>query len=198
MTTLIFASNNQNKVDEIKLLIGDQFNILSLKDGGIDVDIPEPHNTLEANAKEKSLTIYNLTKQNCFSEDTGLEVEALNGEPGVMSARYAGDNKSNEHNIDKLITKLQDKPNRKAQFRTVVSLIIDGNEHQFEGVCTGTITSEKIGGNGFGYDAVFIPDGTSKTFAEMELTEKNKFSHRQKAIAQLLAFLSHVGKKLSS
>jgi XTP/dITP diphosphohydrolase len=198
MTSIIFASNNQNKVDEIRSVIGDQFTILSLKEAGIDIDIPEPHQTLEANAKEKCITINNITGNNCFSEDTGLEVEALNGEPGVNSARYAGEERNNEANILKVLAKLQGSNNRSAQFRTVIYLVMDGVEHQFEGICKGSIAETPSGNFGFGYDPIFTPEGATKTFAEMDLSEKNLYSHRGKATAQLLAFLSHIGKKYSS
>lgn len=187
---LIFATNNQHKVDEIRAVIGDQFEIITLKEAGIDIDIPEPHDTLEANATEKSQTIYRLTHQNCFSEDTGLEVEALNGEPGVKSARYAGDGKDFQKNIDKLLQKLEGKPNRNARFRTVISLLLDGKEHLFEGICEGKIMEKQLGTGGFGYDPVFTPTGSDKNFAEMRMEEKNSFSHRQKAVTQLLNFLT--------
>lgn len=195
MTTIVFATNNDNKLYEVKTLIGDLFHVISLKEAGIDIDIPEPHATLEANAKEKSATIHRLTGQNCFSEDTGLEVEALNGEPGVRSARYAGDDKSNAQNIEKVLSVLAGNDNRKARFRTVISLILDGSEHQFEGICAGTIINEPKGDSGFGYDPIFVPDGADRTFAEMTIAEKNQYSHRKKAVAQLLAFLSLHGKK---
>ncbi len=190
MNTLIFATNNQNKVTEVRSVLADSFNIITLREAGIDIDIPEPHNTLEANAKEKSKTIFELTKKNCFSEDTGLEVETLHGEPGVKSARYAGDNRSFDDNIDKLLLNLKDKENRAARFRTVISLIFDDKEYFFEGICNGKITDERKGLNGFGYDPVFIPDGSDKTFAEMHITEKNKFSHRKKALEKLINFLN--------
>lgn len=193
MTTLIFATNNENKVAEIKKVVGDQYHIISLKDGGIDIDIPEPHNTLEENATEKSTTIYRLTGQDCFSEDTGLETDALNGEPGVKSARYAGEGKSFEDNVEKLLKALNGNENRKALFRTVISLIYKGKEYQFEGICKGQITKVSHGSSGFGYDPVFIPDGADKTFAEMTMEEKNKYSHRKKAVAKLIAFLSNNG-----
>ena len=189
MDTLIFATNNQNKVDEIRLVLGNSFNIVTLKEAGIDIDIPEPHDTLEANAAEKSGVIHQLTHKNCFSEDTGLEVEALNGEPGVKSARYAGEGRSFESNIEKLLQKLANQNNRKARFKTVISLILNEKEYFFEGICPGTITIEKIGRNGFGYDSVFIPDGSTRTFAEMSMTEKSGFSHRKKAMEKLIMFL---------
>jgi XTP/dITP diphosphohydrolase len=190
INNLIFATNNQNKVNEIRLVLGSSFNIITLKEAGIDIDIPEPHDTLEANATEKSTTIFKLTSSNCFSEDTGLEVEALNGEPGVKSARYAGDNRSFDANIDKLLNNLQPHINRQARFRTVISLITEGTEFMFEGICKGTIINERKGDNGFGYDAVFVPDGSMKTFAEMSMEEKSAFSHRKKAMQQLIDFLT--------
>lgn len=189
MTKLIFATNNQHKVAELRSLTGPTFDIITLQEAGIDIDIPEPHNTLEANATEKSQTIHRLTKQNCFSEDTGLEVEALNGEPGVKSARYAGDGRDFQQNIDKLLAKLKGNTNRLAQFRTVISLIYANKEYQFEGICKGKITEDQKGNKGFGYDPVFIPDGADKCFAEMTMEEKNQYSHRQKAVTQLIQFL---------
>lgn len=188
--TLIFATNNQHKVDEINSVIGNQMNVITLKNAGIDIDIPEPHPTLEANATEKSTTIHYLTGKNVFSEDTGLEVFALNGEPGVKTARYAGEQKDFQANIDKLIQNLQGKANRSAQFRTVVSLIWNDKEYQFEGICKGSIAATQSGNEGFGYDPVFVPDGASVSFAEMTMEEKNQFSHRKKAIVQLVDFLN--------
>ena len=187
---IIFATNNQNKVKEVRTVLQYAFEVISLKEGGVDIDIPEPYDTLEANAATKSKTIYQLTGNDCFSEDTGLFVNALNGEPGVKSARYAGEPASNEANIRKLLLKMQSVENRKAHFRTVVSLILNGTEHQFDGICEGVILNEKRGDHGFGYDAVFLPDGSVRSFGEMMLEEKNKFSHRKKAINKLLAFLS--------
>lgn len=187
---LIFATNNQHKVEEIRAVIGDKFELLTLQDAGIAIDIPEPHDTLEANASEKSQTIYRMTGTSCFSEDTGLEVAALNGEPGVKSARYAGDDRSFDQNIDKLLINLAAKEDRSARFRTVVSVIINGKETLFEGICEGTVIKERRGGKGFGYDPVFIPAGADKTFAEMTLEEKNLFSHRKKATEKLVAFLN--------
>lgn len=187
--TLIFATNNQHKVEEIRSVIGEYFDIITLKEAGIDIDIPEPYNTIEANASEKSKTIYRLTQQNCFGEDTGLEVEALNGEPGVKSARYAGDEKNFEANIDKLLNKLNGIENRNAQFKTVISLMWKGEEYLFEGITKGKIIHRRKGNNGFGYDSVFIAEGNNKTFAEMELAEKNLYSHRRKATDKLIDFL---------
>lgn len=190
MNNLIFATNNQNKIEEVRAVLGRLFNIITLKEAGIDIDIPEPHDTLEANATEKSKTIFEVTKQNCFSEDTGLEVEALNGEPGVKSARYAGEKRSFDDNIEKLLAKLQPEENRSARFRTVISLVLDEKEYFFEGICSGRIISERRGTNGFGYDPVFIPDGSDQTFAEMDIAGKNKFSHRKKAMDKLINFLN--------
>lgn len=189
MNTLLFATNNQHKADEIRAVLGENFNIITLKEAGFNIDIPEPHDTLEANASEKSKTIFLLTNKDCFSEDTGLEVDALKGEPGVKSARYAGTNRSFDENIEKLLINLSSTTNRNAKFRTIISLLINGNEYLFEGICKGKITLNRKGENGFGYDPVFIPDGSNKTFAEMEMTEKNKFSHRKKALQKLINFL---------
>jgi XTP/dITP diphosphohydrolase len=192
---LIFATNNQNKVAEIKSALTEGLEIITLKEAGIDIDIPEPHNTLEENAREKSTVIHNLTKQNCFSEDTGLEVAALNGEPGVRSARYAGDDANHKNNIALLLQNMQNINERRAQFKTVISLILDNIEHQFTGICTGKIIQEEVGEMGFGYDAIFVPDGDEKTFAQMTMEEKNKYSHRKKALAKLIAFLNNYNGK---
>ena len=190
MDTIIFATNNENKVAEVRAVLGKSFNIITLKEAGIDIDIPEPHDTLEANATEKSKTIFIITNKNCFSEDTGLEVKALHGEPGVKSARYAGEGRNFDDNIDKLLTNLKYADNKTARFKTVISLLLDGKEYFFEGICTGKIISHRKGNNGFGYDPVFIPDGSEKTFAEMDMAEKNKFSHRKKAMEKLINFLN--------
>jgi XTP/dITP diphosphohydrolase len=190
ISKIIFATNNQNKVAEIRKVLQGHFEVISLKEGGINIDIPEPYDTLEANASAKSETIFKLTGSNCFSEDTGLFADALNGEPGVKSARYAGEPASNEANIQKLLLKLHQFKNRKAHFRTVISLILNGTEHQFEGICEGVILNEKRGDQGFGYDAVFLPDGASKSFGEMTMEEKSTFSHRKKAMSKLITFLS--------
>ena len=193
---LIFATNNQNKVDEIRTVVGKNslLEIITLKEAGIDIDIPEPYDTLEKNASNKSRIIYELKKTNCFSEDTGLEVEALQGEPGVKSARYAGNEKSFDKNIEKLLQKLRTSKNRKAKFRTVISLIIEGKENLFEGICEGAIISNKRGKGGFGYDSVFVPEGSVHTFAEMNMEEKNSFSHRRKAADQLITYLKQLEK----
>ena len=188
MDDLIFASNNQHKAEEIRAILGKSFTIKTLKEAGVDIDIPEPHDTLEKNATEKSSVIYHLTKMDCFSEDTGLEVDVLNGEPGVRSARYA-DDKSFNNNIDKLLNNLKNRQDRKAQFRTAISLMLKGKEYKFEGVCKGIIIAKQRGGKGFGYDPVFMPEGSNKTFAEMDISEKNTYSHRRKAIEKLVEFL---------
>jgi len=190
LTELIFATNNLNKVKEIKSVVGEKLLVISLAEAGIDIDIPEPHDTLEANASEKSSVIYSLTHKNCFSEDTGLEVNSLNGEPGVKSARYASDGRDFQLNINLLLQNLAGKKNRVAQFRTVVSLIWNEKEYLFEGICKGNIIETQRGTEGFGYDPIFIPDGSTKTFAEMSMEEKNLFSHRKKAISKLIQFLT--------
>ena len=187
--TLIFATNNRNKVAEIQSLVGANFTINPLKEAGIEIDIPEPHDQLEANAHEKAVTIFNLTHQNCFSEDTGLEIVALNGAPGVKSARYAGENSNAQANIDLVLSKMAGIENRTAQFRTVICLIWENQTYYFEGVCKGQILSNMQGENGFGYDPIFVPDGATKSFANMTMDEKNTFSHRKKAVKQLFDFL---------
>jgi XTP/dITP diphosphohydrolase len=189
MNTLIFATNNQNKVVEVRSILNGRFKIKTLSEAGINIDIPEPFDTIEENAIEKASVIYNLTKENCFAEDTGLETEALNGEPGVKSARYAGEERSFEKNIDKLLDNLKNKENRKARFKTIICLILDGKEIIFDGICNGTIIAERKGNSGFGYDPVFIPDGADKTFAHMTMEEKNIFSHRNKAMKKLTQYL---------
>ena len=198
---LIFATNNQHKVDEIRTVLGKNslLEIITLKEAGIDIDIPEPYDTLEKNASNKSRIIYELKNTNpiaigCFSEDTGLEVEALQGEPGVKTARYAGNEKSFDRNIEKLLQKLGTSKNRKAKFRTVISLIVDGKENLFEGICEGAIIFNKRGKGGFGYDSVFVPEGSLHTFAEMSMEEKNSFSHRRKATDQLITYLKRLEK----
>ncbi|CAN5256990.1 non-canonical purine NTP diphosphatase [soil metagenome] len=191
MTQLIFATANQNKADEINAALNGEFEIITLKQAGINIDIAEPFATLEENASEKANVIYRITNKVCFSEDTGLETEALNGEPGVKSARYAVEEKSFEKNIDLLLTKLAGNTNRNAQFRTIICLISAGKEYKFEGICKGSIIAERKGTGGFGYDAVFVPEGSSKTFAEMTIVEKNQFSHRKKAVEKLISFLTN-------
>jgi XTP/dITP diphosphohydrolase len=187
--SIIFATNNAHKLQEIQAAIGDQLQVIGLQEAGIDVDIPEPHDTLEANAEEKSATIHRLTGKDCFSEDTGLEVAALQGEPGVHSARYAGPQRSDNDNIALLLQRLGPHADRRARFRTVISLIRGESKHLFEGTCEGYIRSAPAGANGFGYDPVFVPAGETRTFAQLSLDEKNRYSHRRKAADQLVAFL---------
>ena len=189
MNTLIFATNNQHKVDEVRQVLGNQFAIITLQEAGINIDIPEPHDTLEANASEKSTTIQQLTGKNCFSEDTGLEISFLKGAPGVKSARFAGEDRSFKANIEKVLLLMADTTERQAQFRTVISLLLDGKEFQFEGICEGEILTEERGEKGFGYDPIFIPTGSKLSFAEMNPEQKNACSHRKKAMDKLIAFL---------
>jgi len=186
---IIFATNNLHKIGEIRAAIGPSLPIVGLREAGIDIDIPEPHDTLEANAREKSTVIHHLTGLSCFSEDSGLEVAALGGQPGVRSARYAGGNRSDGDNIALLLQNLGDNPDRRARFRTVISLIWNDDLHEFEGVCEGRIVATPVGQGGFGYDPVFVPEGETRTFAQMSMEEKNRFSHRRKAADQLLGFL---------
>ncbi len=186
---LLFATRNQHKAEEIRKALGDRYTIMTLPEAGIDLDIPEPHHTLEANAREKSMTIHQLTGGNCFSEDSGLEVDALDGAPGVRSARYAGEGLPAAAHIDKLLAALAGKDNRTARFRTVISLVLDNREYQFSGTCEGHIALQPAGDQGFGYDPVFIPEGQEKTFAQMDTAGKNRFSHRIKALNALLDFL---------
>ena len=193
-TRLLFATNNEHKIREIRAAIPPSIEVIGLKQAGIDIDIPEPYETLEENARAKSRTIFDLTGISCFSEDTGLEVNALGGAPGVRSARYAGPGRSSEENIDKLLVELEQQENRRANFRTVISLIWDRKEFLFEGICEGAILYARKGSGGFGYDSVFVPDGAERTFGEMNLEEKNEFSHRKKAAAKLVLFLQNLGK----
>jgi XTP/dITP diphosphohydrolase len=188
---LVFATNNQHKIEEIRAVIPPPFAIITLQQAGIAIEIPEPHETLEANAAEKARTIYKLTGRSCFSEDTGLEVRALNGAPGVRSARYAGEGKDPQKNTQKLLDELRGRTDRSARFRTVICLIMNGKEYFFEGICAGHITPEPRGTKGFGYDPVFVPDGADRTFAEMNVQEKSRFSHRKKALDKLVAFLNN-------
>lgn len=186
---IIFATANQNKADEIQKIMPSEIEILSLKDIGFEGDIPETQPTIEGNAIQKANYIVEKFHQNCFADDTGLEVEALNGEPGVYSARYAGEERDNEKNIDLVLEKLKSEENRKARFKTVIALSIDGNLKTFEGIVEGEIIKEKRGTQGFGYDAVFLPDGYDKTFAELSMDEKNNISHRARAIQKMIDFL---------
>ena len=185
---LVFATNNAHKIKELQAIMGNRIQLLSLKDIGCNEEIPEEQATLEGNASQKAFFIYNKYGYNCFADDTGLEIDALNGEPGVYSARYAGEEKSAEANMDKVLAGLLKIKNRNARFRTVISLVIDGIEKQFEGLVEGTILKEKRGISGFGYDPIFQPEGFSKTFAEMNLTDKNKISHRGRAVEKLVLY----------
>lgn len=189
MMELVFATNNEHKVKEIQSILGDEFSLLSLKDIGCNEDIPEEQETLEGNASQKAFYVYNKFGYNCFADDTGLEIDALGGEPGVYSARYAGEEKNSEANMQKVLNKLSKINNRKARFRTVISFVINGNEILFEGIVNGEILNEKRGGAGFGYDPVFKPEGRNQSFAEMELSEKNKISHRGRAVQKLVEYL---------
>ncbi len=193
---LIFASNNLHKLEEIRALAGSKFIIKGLEESGITDDIPEDFDTLEENASQKAWFIYKKLEKNCFADDTGLETDTLKGEPGVLSARYSRtgvpvypDMPVTEGNIKKLLEKLENKPNRKARFRTVICLIMDGREYLFEGIAEGEILTQKTGDNGFGYDPVFCPEGYNTSFAEMSLSEKNRISHRAKALQKLMYFL---------
>lgn len=187
---LVFATNNVHKLEEIAAILGEKVELLSLKDVDCQTDIPETADTLQGNAMQKANFIYELTGMDCFADDTGLEVEALDGAPGVLSARYAGEGHNSEANMQKLLQNLQGVTNRKAQFRTVICLIADGKTHLFEGVVKGEIIREKRGKAGFGYDPIFVPEGHTKTFAEMSHETKNKISHRARAVEMLCRFLS--------
>lgn len=188
---LVFATNNRHKLKELQHLVGNSFELLSLEDIGCLEDIPETDPTLEGNASLKAFHVHTHYGYDCFADDTGLEVEALNGDPGVFSARYAGEAKDSIANMDKLLQQMNGLKNRNARFRTVISLVVGGKEMRFEGIVEGTILEEKRGKEGFGYDPVFMPDGYSKTFAEMELNKKNEISHRAKAVQQLVNWLKH-------
>lgn len=187
---LVFATNNPHKLHEIQNILGDDFEIISLKDIGCHEEIPEEQPTLEGNASQKAFYVYNNYGYNCFADDTGLEIEALNNEPGVYSARYAGEGKNPEDNMNKVLHKLAKIKNRKARFRTVISLVVNGKETQFEGIVNGHILNEKRGQGGFGYDPAFQPDGYDQTFAEMGMEEKNRISHRGKAVKKLVEYLT--------
>lgn len=189
ISEIVFATNNQHKLKEVQEIADGKFEICGLSEFGLTEDIPENQPTLEGNALQKARYIYDKFGKNCFADDTGLEVECLNGEPGVISARYAGENKSMQENITKLLYNLKGCSNRKARFRTVVALIIDNNEFLFEGIINGKIIDELKGQNGFGYDPLFIPDGYNLTFAELPAEVKNKISHRALAMDQLFNFL---------
>lgn len=187
---IIFATNNAHKLVEVQALMPQGISIVGLSQMGIHDDIPEDGDTLEANALQKARYVYERTKRNCFADDTGLEVEALGNAPGVYSARYAGPQKSSADNIVKLLEELRGHQNRRARFRTVIALIIDGKEHLFEGIVRGHITEQLSGTEGFGYDPIFMPEGYNQTFAEMPLDVKNDISHRGRAVQKLVEFLA--------
>lgn len=187
---LVFATNNQNKVKEVQSLLPSHITILSLKDIGCEEDIPETQPTIEGNAIQKAQYIKEHYGYDCFADDTGLEVHALNGEPGVYSARYAGSQRNADDNMNKLLTKLVNKKDRSAHFKTVVALILNGEQHTFTGICDGTIIKEKKGDKGFGYDPIFMANGFAETFAEISLAEKNRVGHRGKAVQKLIDFLN--------
>lgn len=188
---LVFATNNAHKLEEMTAILGDRVELLSLRDIHCEADIPETANTLEGNARMKAEYIRNHFGLDCFADDTGLEVEALGGEPGVYSARYAGEGHDSEANMRKLLGKLQGVDNRRARFRTAICLLIDGEEHLFEGTVEGEIIRERRGGEGFGYDPIFIPEGYSETFAEMGNEVKNTISHRARAAEKLCQWLQN-------
>ena len=190
MKKFVFATNNIHKLREVAAIVGHQIELLSLNDIGCHDDIPETSDTLEGNALLKARYVYERYHTNCFADDTGLEVEALGGAPGVYSARYAGEGHNSEENIKKLLHELEGKDNRKARFRTVFALIINGKEHFFEGIVRGEIIARKRGTSGFGYDPVFVPEGFTQTFAEMSDGQKNKISHRALAVGKLCKFLN--------
>ncbi|MCD7972261.1 MAG: non-canonical purine NTP diphosphatase [Candidatus Azobacteroides sp.] len=190
MEKLVFATNNKHKTQEVLALLNNKFKICTLEEIGFREEIPEEAATLEENARQKAYFIYKKYGLNCFADDTGLEIEALGGAPGVYSARYAGEEKDSNANIEKVLSQLNGEKNRKAAFRTFIILILDGKEYVFEGKVTGTILQETKGVSGFGYDPVFVPDGYNETFAEMPLDLKNKISHRGLAIKKLVTFLN--------
>lgn len=189
-TTLVFATNNAHKLEEIREILGGKFHIVSLKELGCQEDIPEEQDTLEGNALQKARYIRDKYKVDCFADDTGLEIEALGGEPGVYSARYTGDGHDSEANMRKVLDKMSGETNRRARFRTVIALLLDGQEHLFEGEVRGEILRERHGEGGFGYDPIFRPEGFTQSFADMSLEDKNKISHRGRATEALRKFLN--------
>lgn len=192
MKKLCFATNNRHKLAEVSQMLDGTYELLSLQDIGCIEELPEEQDTLEGNSRQKAAHVWDNYSVSCFADDTGLEVEALNGAPGVYSARYAGPQRSDADNINKLLQSLLGQQNRRAQFRTSITLLLDGQEHQFEGIVTGRIAEEWQGDKGFGYDPVFIPDGHERTFAQMSAEEKNAISHRGRAIQRLVQFLKQL------
>lgn len=189
---LIFATHNKNKLKEVKSLVPSFIELLSLDEINFNDEIEETADTIEGNALLKAKTIYEKTGINCFADDSGLLVDALNGAPGVYSARYAGEQKNDQDNMQKLLYELNDKSNRNAHFKTAMTLIIDGKDYLFEGKIEGKIITEKLGTNGFGYDPIFVPDGYNETFAQLDSETKNKISHRAKALQKMLEFLKTI------
>ena len=189
---IVFATNNAHKLDEVRQVVGDKFSLVSLRECGIVEDIPENEPTLEGNALAKARYIYARTGADCFADDTGLEVDALGGEPGVRSARYATDGHDDEANKRLLLERLKGVENRAAQFRTAVALIMGGKEYLFEGIVRGRIATEQHGEGGFGYDPLFVPEGYDRTFAQMSAEEKNAISHRGRAVRKLAEFLQNL------
>lgn len=185
---ITMASQNEKKLIEIREKLPDM-DVLGLDPSQFPEELVEDGDTLEANALQKVRQVFSTLGTACFADDTGLEIKALNGEPGVYSARYAGESKSSEANMDKVLSLLQDVKERAAQFRTVIALVVDGHEHLFEGICKGTISTERMGNEGFGYDPIFIPDGFDRSFAQMSMKEKNAISHRARAVDKLVRFL---------
>lgn len=192
MRKLVFATNNDHKLKELGQILSSEFELLSLGDIGCTDDIPETGNTLEINASQKSFYIWERYGINCFADDTGLEIDALGNEPGVYSARYAGEGRSAADNMLKVLEKMKNQFNRKARFRCVISLIIEGTEHQFEGIVEGKILTQQTGVAGFGYDPIFVANGFEQSFAEMSAEEKNKISHRGRAVGKLVDYLKKI------
>ncbi len=193
---LCFATNNANKLHEIQSLLGDEFQLLSLKDIECNTDIPEPHPTISENSYEKAQYIWDNYQINCFADDTGLEVFALKKEPGVLSARYAGPQKDANDNMNLLLKNLAKYDNKNARFITIITLVIDGKFKQFEGIVEGQIIGTKKGNHGFGYDPIFVPENQNQTFAEMDMNQKNQFSHRARAFAKLIMYLKETQSQL--
>jgi XTP/dITP diphosphohydrolase len=191
MKTLVFATNNKHKLEEVQALIGNKFQLKTLEEIGCDEDIPETGNTFEKNASQKSNYIFSNFNLDCFADDSGLEIDALNGEPGVFSARYSG-SRDSEENLQLVLDRMKSQTNRKACFRCVISLMLGGVEHLFDGTVEGAITESRSGSAGFGYDPIFIPEGYEITFAEMSPVDKNRISHRGRAVEKMVEFLNNL------
>jgi XTP/dITP diphosphohydrolase len=190
MMKIVFATNNKNKINELTQLIGHKINLCGLSDIGCEEELPETQDTIEGNALQKAKYVYDNYGHDCFADDTGLEVSALNGRPGVYSARYAGEGKSAEDNMQKLLEEMKGAQDRSARFKTVIALVVGGKKHLFEGIVNGRILEEKRGEKGFGYDPVFVPDGYEQAFAEMSMELKNEISHRGIAVRKLVEYLN--------